>query len=128
MMMVGAGGRAMAAPERRPPRRGWRWAICRWGGAWLAGAPVASATLVNPESLMFFAAFAPQFLSPDAAALPQTAAMTPTFAALGFGNAPVHGLMAGLMAGLMRAASARPARRASAGPAAAAVTARTARA
>ena len=52
-------------------------------------------TLLNPKSLMFFVAFAPQFLSAEAAFLPQAAAMVLTFTALGWINAVLWGLAAG---------------------------------
>ncbi|MGG7567055.1 LysE family translocator [Rhodovulum sp. DZ06] len=65
-------------------------------------------TLLNPKSLMFFVAFAPQFLDPAAAFAPQAAAMVLTFTALGWLNA----LAWGLAAGGARARLTRPAARA----------------
>jgi threonine/homoserine/homoserine lactone efflux protein len=55
----------------------------------------STVTLLNPKILMFFVAFAPQFLTPDAPFVPQAAIMTATFAALGFRNVVIWGLAAG---------------------------------
>ena len=88
-------------------------------------------TLLNPKSLMFFVAFAPQFLDPAAAFLPQAAAMVLTFSALGYVNALLWGLAAGgARARLTRPSARRWMGRAGGGCllAASAVTAATARA
>jgi threonine/homoserine/homoserine lactone efflux protein len=54
-------------------------------------------TLLNPKALVFFVAFAPQFMNPAAPFPPQAALMTATFTALGFLNALLWGLAAGEM-------------------------------
>ena len=61
-------------------------------------------TLLNPKGLVFFAAFAPQFIDPAAAYAPQAAILVATFTVLGFLNA----ILWGLAAGEMRARLARP--------------------
>jgi threonine/homoserine/homoserine lactone efflux protein len=61
-------------------------------------------TLLNPKGLVFFVAFAPQFMDPAAPFVPQAVLMTATFTALGFVNAALWGLAAGEM----RARLARP--------------------
>lgn len=61
-------------------------------------------TLLNPKALVFFVAFAPQFIDPAALYLPQAAILVATFTALGAVNA----VLWGLAAGEMRARFARP--------------------
>lgn len=72
--------------------------------AQLQGAPEASSrhvfahaalvTALNPKSIAFFIAFVPQFLSPDAALIPQFAVLIPTFVVIGALNALAYALMA----------------------------------
>lgn len=61
-------------------------------------------TLLNPKGLVFFVAFAPQFIDPAAPYLPQAAILVATFTALGAVNA----VLWGVAAGEMRARFARP--------------------
>ncbi len=71
-----------------------------------ADAPAASrmmghaflVTVLNPKSILFFVAFAPQFVDPARAFWPQMAALTATFVALAFVNALGYAL-AGARAG-----------------------------
>ena len=62
-------------------------------------------TALNPKSIIFFIAFVPQFLAPDAPLLPQFAILIPTFVVLGSLNA----LAWALLADGMRRRIARPA-------------------
>ncbi len=61
-------------------------------------------TLLNPKGLVFFVAFAPQFIDAGAPYEPQAAILVGTFTGLGFLNA----ILWGLAAGEMRARFARP--------------------
>ena len=51
-------------------------------------------TALNPKSIAFFIAFAPQFISTETALMPQFLVLVPTFVTLGFLNALAYGLMA----------------------------------
>ncbi len=99
----------------------WLGARMLWGARHGSGAPRAQAlrasasrakmfrqaflvTLLNPKALLFFVAFAPQFIDPTAAYPPQAAILVATFTALGAVNA----VLWGLAAGEMRARFARP--------------------
>lgn len=52
-------------------------------------------TLLNPKSIVFFAAFVPQFIYADRAYAPQAAVLIATFVVLGMINAAVYALLAG---------------------------------
>ena len=52
-------------------------------------------TLLNPKSIVFFIAFLPQFIRPDAAFVPQAALLVACFVALGALNAGAYALAAG---------------------------------
>lgn len=59
-------------------------------------------TALNPKSIVFFVAFVPQFLSPNAAFLPQVTIMVATFVAMGALNATLYGLLASSARGVLR--------------------------
>lgn len=54
----------------------------------------AAVTALNPKSIAFFIAFAPQFLNPDAPLLPQFAILIATFVTLAALNALAYALLA----------------------------------
>jgi threonine/homoserine/homoserine lactone efflux protein len=54
----------------------------------------AAVTALNPKSIAFFIAFVPQFISPDAALLPQFAILIATFVTLAALNALAYALLA----------------------------------
>ncbi|SDY73998.1 Threonine/homoserine/homoserine lactone efflux protein [Jannaschia faecimaris] len=65
----------------------------------------AVVTALNPKSIVFFIAFVPQFIRPDAALMPQFAILTTTFVGLATVNAIAYALLADRMrAGLKRPA------------------------
>ncbi|WP_179378786.1 LysE family translocator [Jannaschia marina] len=65
----------------------------------------AIVTALNPKSIVFFIAFVPQFIRPDAALLPQFVILTATFVTLAAMNALAYALLADrLRAGLKRPA------------------------
>ena len=63
----------------------------------------ALVTALNPKSIVFFIAFVPQFLRPEAPLIPQFAILTATFVALALLNALAYALLADrLRTGLKR--------------------------
>lgn len=63
----------------------------------------AVVTALNPKSIVFFIAFVPQFIRPDAPLLPQFAVLTATFVTLATVNALAYALLADrLRTGLKR--------------------------
>lgn len=52
-------------------------------------------TALNPKGIVFFMAFLPQFIAPDAAYIPQVMVLGGTFLVLGTVNAALFGLLAG---------------------------------
>lgn len=56
-------------------------------------------TALNPKSIAFFVAFAPQFLSPARPFLPQAALLVATFVSLAALNALAYALLAGRLSG-----------------------------
>lgn len=59
-------------------------------------------TALNPKSIVFFVVFVPQFLSPQAAFLPQVTIMVATFVTMGAANAALYGLLASSARGALR--------------------------
>jgi threonine/homoserine/homoserine lactone efflux protein len=57
----------------------------------------AAVTALNPKSIAFFIAFAPQFVTPGAPLAPQFAVLIATFVALAAANALVYALLADRM-------------------------------
>lgn len=62
------------------------------------GAEAFLVTVLNPKSILFFVAFMPQFVSPDAPVLPQLVLMGTTFVLLAGLNAAAYALLAGRFA------------------------------
>jgi len=58
-------------------------------------------SLTNPKTLLFYGAFFPQFLSPDAPFAPQVALLSVTFFVIAAGLDSVWGLLAGRLRGLL---------------------------
>ena len=54
-------------------------------------------TALNPKSILFFVAFVPQFITPQAAPLPQMAVILATFVSLAFLNSLAYICLAGRM-------------------------------
>jgi threonine/homoserine/homoserine lactone efflux protein len=79
---------ALAAAEARPDRA-------------ILGHAFA-VTALNPKSILFFVAFVPQFVSPQAPALPQLAVLEITFVAMAALNAALYAALAGRARGLIR--------------------------
>ena len=64
--------------------------------------------LLNPKTALFFAAFLPQFMSPEAAPVPQSVALGGLFVAIAAITDTVYALVAGTVAGkVLRADGAR---------------------
>ena len=59
-------------------------------------------TVLNPKTILFFVAFLPQFVSPQAPALPQLALLGTTFVLLGVVNTTAYALLAGSIGGRIR--------------------------
>ncbi|EFL52252.1 Lysine exporter protein (LYSE/YGGA) [Solidesulfovibrio fructosivorans JJ]] len=59
-------------------------------------------TVLNPKTILFFVAFLPQFVSPQAPALPQLALLGTTFVLLGAANTTAYALLAGTIGGRIR--------------------------
>ena len=59
-------------------------------------------TALNPKSIVFFVAFVPQFLSPNAAFLPQVTIMVTTFVIMAALNVTLYGLLASSARGALR--------------------------
>ncbi len=57
----------------------------------------AMVTALNPKSIVFFIAFVPQFIRPEAALLPQFSILTATFVGLAGANALIYALLADKM-------------------------------
>ncbi len=72
------------------------------GGAMFLNA--FAVTALNPKSIVFFIAFAPQFVDPAAPALPQFAEMEATFVTL----AAINAALWAMLAGELRARARRP--------------------
>ncbi|MGM0584437.1 MAG: LysE family translocator [Pseudomonadota bacterium] len=83
MWRGGGGGGQAAARRARGPARMFRESFL--------------VTLLNPKGLVFFVAFAPQFIDASAPYLPQAAVLIATFTAIGAVNAVLWGLAAGEM-------------------------------
>jgi threonine/homoserine/homoserine lactone efflux protein len=64
-------------------------------------------TALNPKSIAFFVAFAPQFVSPAAPFLPQAALLVASFVALAALNALAYALLAGRLSGAVARAAVR---------------------
>lgn len=64
-------------------------------------------TALNPKSIVFFVAFLPQFIDPQAPLLPQFLVAEATFLALATLNAALYGLLAARARGLIGRASVR---------------------
>jgi threonine/homoserine/homoserine lactone efflux protein len=64
-------------------------------------------TALNPKSLVFFVAFVPQFMSPHASFVSQSAIFLPTFVVLSALNASFYGLAARALAARLRGAAAQ---------------------
>lgn len=64
-------------------------------------------TALNPKSIVFFVAFVPQFMSPDASFLAQGAVLLPTFVGLATLNASIYARLARLFADRLTSASAQ---------------------
>jgi len=62
----------------------------------------ATVTALNPKSIVFFIAFVPQFIRPEAAFAPQAAVLIATFVALAALNALAYALAADRVRGLVR--------------------------
>jgi threonine/homoserine/homoserine lactone efflux protein len=58
-------------------------------------------SLTNPKTLLFYGAFFPQFLSPDAPIAPQVAVLSVTFMAIAGGLDSVWALLAGRARGVL---------------------------
>lgn len=59
-------------------------------------------TALNPKSIVFFIAFVPQFIRPEASLLPQFGVLIATFVALAFANALMFALLADRLRGTIR--------------------------
>jgi threonine/homoserine/homoserine lactone efflux protein len=64
-------------------------------------------TALNPKSIAFFVAFAPQFVVAGSAFAPQAAVLIATFVVMAAANAALYVLVAGRLAGAMRRPAAR---------------------
>ncbi len=89
-MILGAKGRSLepAPPETAIPPRS-------------AFGHAAAVTALNPKSIAFFIAFAPQFLDPARALLPQAAILIATFVGLAAVNALLYALAAARLRGVI---------------------------
>ena len=90
-MLRNAGASRLSVPEGRAPvsaRKVFR--------------DAATVTALNPKSIVFFIAFVPQFIDPDAALLPQFVILIATFVGLAALNALAYALLADSMRGAIR--------------------------
>jgi threonine/homoserine/homoserine lactone efflux protein len=62
----------------------------------------ATVTALNPKSIVFFVAFVPQFIQPNAPLLPQFSILIATFVGLAFLNALAYALLADRLRGTIR--------------------------
>lgn len=62
----------------------------------------AVVTALNPKSIVFFIAFVPQFITPEAALLPQFGILVATFVGLAFLNALIYAVLADRLRGTIR--------------------------
>ncbi len=62
----------------------------------------AVVTALNPKSIVFFIAFVPQFITPDAPLIPQFSVLIVTFVGLAFLNALMFALLADQLRGTIR--------------------------
>lgn len=62
----------------------------------------AVVTALNPKSIVFFIAFVPQFITPQAPLLPQFGILIATFVGLAFLNALIYALLADRVRGTIR--------------------------
>ncbi len=81
--MLRAGASAKAAPTAPAPEPLWRLFINTY-----------AVTALNPKGIVFFVAFLPQFLSPDAPAAPQLWTLGATFVVLATVNATLYATFA----------------------------------
>lgn len=76
---------SLAGARTVPVSSGGRWQ--RFGKAWLV-------TALNPKSIVFFVAFAPQFIDAGRAFWPQALVLIPTFVVMAAANAAIYALLA----------------------------------
>lgn len=88
-------GNAPAAP---PPLAGSRWQL--FANTWLV-------TALNPKGIIFYVAFLPQFVIPDAPVAPQLWLLAATFIALALINATLYTVFAASLSDLLSSAHAR---------------------
>lgn len=69
---------------------------------WSQFASAFATTALNPKSIIFFVAFVPQFISPQAALLPQFIILGATYLALGMLNAAAYAVFAGKLRSLLQ--------------------------
>ena len=62
----------------------------------------ATVTALNPKSIIFFVAFVPQFIRPDAMLLPQFAILIATFVSLAAVNALAYALLGDHLRGAIK--------------------------
>ncbi|AJW47625.1 MAG: LysE family translocator [Ralstonia sp.] len=72
----------------------------RFGKAWLV-------TALNPKSIVFFVAFAPQFIDASRSFLPQAGILIPTFVIMAAANAAIYALLARSLATRLTSARAQ---------------------
>ena len=90
-LIKGAGGAMIVNADTTISQRGIFWHAC-------------AVTALNPKSIAFFIAFVPQFITPEAALLPQFAILIGTFVGL----AGLNALLYAVLAARMRDVIARP--------------------
>ncbi len=74
---------------------------------WRLFANTYAVTALNPKGIVFFVAFLPQFIAPDAPVAPQLWILSLTFVALATLNAGLYAVFAGSASTLLRAPAAR---------------------